>query len=68
MADHDSTKAAAIYLLRNGLASRNEVAQLSGRSRQIVAHWAKDYPDARSQRLAKIWQRAIDRKRPRMDR
>lgn len=55
----DTTKAAAQYLLRHGLATNAEIAELSGRSRQIVAHWAKEFPDARAERLQKVWARAL---------
>lgn len=61
MTDDDTTKAAAIYLLKRGLATYAEIAKLSGRSRQIVAHWAKDCPDAREKHLAKLWDRATKR-------
>ena len=57
----DSTKAAAIYMLERGLASYVEIANLSGLSRQIVAHWGKDYPDARAEYLARTWARALMR-------
>jgi predicted transcriptional regulator len=57
---HDAiTKAAALYLLERGLASYSEVAELSGRSRQIVRHWAKDHATARQKHLAKLWARAL---------
>ena len=35
----DATKAAALYMLKNGLASYKEIAELSGRSRQIIRIW-----------------------------
>jgi hypothetical protein len=57
----DTTKAAAQYLLRHGLATVAEIAKLSGRSNQIVRVWALEYPDARAERLAKIWSRAVFR-------
>lgn len=60
-ANDDNTKAAALYLLRRGLATVNEVSKLSGRSHQIVRIWAQDYPDARAERLAKLWERAVSR-------
>lgn len=60
MADDDTTKAAAIYMLKRGLASYVEISKLSGRSRQIVAHWGKDYPTAREDYLNKLWQKALD--------
>lgn len=58
MTSDDTTKRAALYLLKRGLATQSEVARLAGRSRQIVAHWAKDMPDARAEYLAKVWQQA----------
>ena len=63
MTNDDSTKKAVISLLRRGLATHSEAAHLSGRSRQIVAHWAKDLPDTRAEYLAKQWQRALIRAR-----
>lgn len=63
-ANDDITKAAALYLLKHGLASVAEVTALCGRSRQIVRHWAREYPDARAERLAKIWARANQRAAP----
>jgi hypothetical protein len=59
----DTTKRAAIYMLRHGLATYIEVANLSGRSRQIVRHWAleHDCPDSRADRLARTWEAAIRR-------
>ncbi|MET4631920.1 hypothetical protein ABIB83_008985 [Bradyrhizobium sp. I1.8.5] len=36
MRTKDVTKAAALYMLKNGLASYKEVAELSGRSRQLI--------------------------------
>jgi hypothetical protein len=58
MTSDDTTKRAALYLLKRGLATQSEVARMAGRSRQIVAHWAKDMPDARTEYLAKVWQQA----------
>lgn len=65
MASDDTTKAAAIYMLRHGLATVNEVAKLSGRSHQIVRIWAMEYPDARADRLQRLWDRAKQRSEPR---
>ena len=36
----DATKAAALYMLKNGLASYKEIAELSGRSQQMTRIWA----------------------------
>lgn len=59
--DPDVTKAAAQYLLRNGLATYAEIATLSGRSRQIVHFWAIQLGAefAREEHLAKIWREAL---------
>lgn len=59
MANDDTTKAAAIYMLQRGLATNAEIAELSGRSRQIVAHWAKEFPNAREEFLQNAWQKAL---------
>jgi hypothetical protein len=59
MTSDDITKAAVIYMLERGLASYQELAELSGRSRQIIHHWAKDYPDARAEYLKAKWDKAI---------
>ena len=59
MTDDDTTKRACLYMLRKGLASYVEISELSGRSRQIVAHWGKDYPDARAEYLKAQWDKAI---------
>jgi predicted transcriptional regulator len=59
MTNDDTTKAAAIYMLERGLATVAEITELSGRSRQIVRHWAKEYPDARPERLRKLWAKAL---------
>lgn len=51
----DSTRKAAIKLLRKGLATPSEVANITRRSRQIVGHWAKatDWRTARAEYLRK---------------
>lgn len=64
MTTDDTTKAAALYMLRRGLATYAEIAELSGRSRQIVAHWGKEFPDARAEYLKVQWAKAIARKQP----
>ena len=63
--DHDAGKRAAQYLLRSGLASYAEIAAISGRSRQIVWHWAKELgaETARQDHLAKLWHDACARYR-----
>jgi hypothetical protein len=57
----ESAHRAAISLLRNGLASPSEVAQLAGVSRQLVNYWATeiDWRKARAARLAREWRAAI---------
>lgn len=59
----EGNKRAAIELLKRGLATQSEVAHLAGRDRQIVRHWAQEWPDAREQYLAKLWDRALRRAR-----
>lgn len=54
----DITKRAVVYLLSRGQATQAEAAKLSGRSRQIVRHWAKDLPDARAALLKAQWAKA----------
>ena len=56
----DATKAAALYMLKNGLASYKEIAELSGRSKQIIRIWGGkvDAPEARRRYLKRIWTRA----------
>jgi hypothetical protein len=56
----DTTKTAALYMLKNGLASYKEVADLSGRSRQIIRIWGGrvDAPEARKRYLQRVWTRA----------
>ena len=61
MTNDDSTKRAVLSILRRGLATQSEAARLSGRSRQIVAHWARDLPDTRAEYLAKTWKSALNR-------
>lgn len=60
MTNDDSTKRMAIYMLKNGHATPAEVANLFGRSRQIVLHWSKgtDWRSARAARLARFKERA----------
>lgn len=58
----DSIKRAVLKLLKRGQVTQSEAARLAGRSRQIVAHWAKAVDDARPEYLAKLWRRALGRK------
>lgn len=55
----DTMKKAVLKLLRRGLVTQSEAARLAGRSRQIVAHWAKGLPDARAEYLTKQWAKAL---------
>ncbi len=59
----DSTKKAALGLLRRGVVSQSEVARLAGVSRQLMRHWARDLDveAAREVFLAKLWARALRR-------
>ena len=59
-----AARAAALKLLRRGLASQSEVARLAGVSRQLMGHWAQDIPlnDVRNAVLAKLWRRALKRR------
>lgn len=61
--DNAAAKAAAQYLLRQGLATYVEIAALSGVSRQTIRFWAieLDAESAREKHLAKIWQDALHR-------
>lgn len=49
----------ALQLMRTGRATQSEVAELAGRSRQIVRHWAQragiDPQAARQAYLARLW-------------
>jgi hypothetical protein len=60
MTDND-TKRAAIALFRRGLITRAEMAQLAGITRQLARHWAKDYPNARDEYLARLWAKALSK-------
>ena len=65
--DNDSTKrAAAMALLRKGLATQSEVAELAQKSRQLVRYWAGmakiDSSKARAKYLARIWLKATTQK------
>jgi predicted transcriptional regulator len=61
----DITKAAAISMMRLGLATYQEIAELSGRSKQIVRHWGKDFAiQARKDRVAHEWAKALKRANP----
>lgn len=63
MTNDDTIKRAALDMLRKGIVNQSELAELSGRSRQIISFWAKEFPDARAEYLEKQWQRALIRAR-----
>lgn len=54
-------RAAVIALVRRGLASPAEAAQLAGVSRQVVNYWIRgmDWRKARAAVLAVAWRRLI---------
>jgi hypothetical protein len=60
--DHPA-QAAALRLVRDGLASPSEAAQLAGVSRQLAGHWITaagiNWRKARSTALTKAWRRAM---------
>ena len=59
MADDDTMKKAALYMLRKGLAHPIEIAELSGRSKQIIRIWQQQYPDSRAEYLKQQWAKAV---------
>jgi predicted DNA-binding protein (UPF0251 family) len=61
MTTDDSTKRAALRLLRRGQVTQSEAARLAGVSRQLMRHWARaiDVDAAREAMVARLWQRAI---------
>lgn len=67
MTREDNTRAAAIAMLRSGMATLSEVADLAGTSRQLVRYWAKaagvDWQAARAAKLQREFQRRL-RKSP----
>lgn len=64
----EAVQSAAMMLLREGVASPSEVAEIAGVSRQLVRHWLMaagiDWRKQRDAYLAKHWRRAINRTRP----
>jgi hypothetical protein len=62
--DHDTIKAAALKLLAKGLITKAEAARLSGISRQLIGHWARNMPvdQAREAVVLKLWQRVTGNK------
>lgn len=61
MTENDNIKKAVRDLISRGQATRAEAAKLSGQSRQLVRHWAKDLPDNRAEHLQKEWRAAVAR-------
>ena len=59
--DHDASKRAAQSLLRDGLATYAEIANISGRSRQMVRFWSQQLnaESARKKHLNELWQEAL---------
>ena len=63
MTSEATTKAVALELLREGLATQSEVAKLIGISRQTLAYWVKieglDPVGARQAWLQQAWKQAL---------
>jgi hypothetical protein len=63
MTTQDITERAALSLLAQGMASKSEVAELAGVSRQLVGYWAKRDGIAcermRKATLLKMWRKAL---------
>ena len=59
--NHDAVKAAAQSLLRAGSASYSEIANMAGRSPQIIRYWAimLGAENARQEHLARLWREAL---------
>ena len=57
----EATIKAALAMLRLGIATQSEVAELAGTSRQLVRHWATragvDAPGARAEYLKREWEK-----------
>ena len=62
--DQDARKA-VVALVRKGLASPSEAAELAGVSRQVANYWLReiDWRKARAATLAIAWRRLMKRKR-----
>lgn len=62
MADERTIKA-AVAMLKLGIATQAEAADLAGASRQLVGHWARregiDPPEARAEYLRREWERRV---------
>lgn len=65
LTDHEATKRAAQYMLRNGFATYSEIAALAGLSRQAVRMWSVKLGNeyAREKYVLKVWQAALQRVR-----
>lgn len=68
MPDKDpDARRAALALLRRGLITVPEAAQMAGVSRQLVRHWCQrsgiDWAQIRSAALAKRWRREVAKRR-----
>jgi hypothetical protein len=61
LADHDVTKRAVQYLLRNGLCTYAEISAVSGRSRQMVRFWSQELgaESTRQERVKRLWAKAL---------
>jgi hypothetical protein len=61
LSKHDAIKAAAQYMLKNGFGTYSEIASLSGRSREIIRHWAIQLgaETAHQEHLARLWAKAL---------
>ena len=61
LTDNAAAKAAAQYLLSQGLANYVEIADLCGVSRQTIRYWAIELgaESAREKHLKKIWREAL---------
>ncbi len=57
LTNDDAARAAAQSLIRDGLATYAEIAQLMGISRQAVRQWGTE--STRATRLARLWRDAI---------
>lgn len=72
MTSHRSTSEtkvrAAVAMMRAGIATQAEVAELAQESRQLVRHWAKragiDATETRRARLEREWARRVNHRTP----
>ena len=60
---NERTIKAALAMLRLGIATQAEAAELAGTSRSLVGYWAKregiDAPEARAEYLRREWERRV---------